>query len=282
MTKLTELSLYFPQLPQALENIRILHISDLHTRGFRSKEQKIRQVIRQGFDMLVCTGDSCYQLCLGEPFRESGHRQTPAPIGVSRYGLVGPVHTDTALAVFRRLLADITFPLGAFAVQGNHDSNEFMAGLPELGVTVLNNQTRQIGLGDCQFNIMGLRGYGRSAIDIPQALLQMDPLLFTIALSHYPEATESLAAAGVDLVLLGHTHGGQLRLPGGRPLTTHTYTGIKYAVGLERIINSYSYTHRGTGYTMFPMRIFCPAEIVRFTLHQGDFANTTISSSEIS
>jgi len=157
-----------------------------------------------------------------------------------------------------------------------------MAELPLLGVTVLNNQTRQLVRGNCLFNILGLRGYGRAAIDIPHALLQTDPLLFTLALSHYPEATESLAAAGVDLILLGHTHGGQLRLPNGRPLTTHTYTGIKYAVGLERINHSYSYTHRGTGYTMFPMRIFCPAEVVRITLHQGDFARTSLSSSEIS
>ena len=275
MLELTEINLYFDQLPSYLDQICILHVTDMHIHSFIKHIHKLRDVMDQGCDMFVLTGDCCYQLRLGNPFY--GQDQDPYHIGLSKQGLALVPQSKQALTVCREILNDFRCPLGVFAVQGNHDPDEFMDELAQLGVTVLANQTTQIIASNGErFNLCGIRCYGRKAVDIPQAILDMDPSLFTVALSHYPENAEPLAAAGVDLILSGHTHGGQICMPNGRPVITHSRTNNKYAFGLQYIADSAIYTSRGLGYSFLPIRSFCPPEITRITLFNGKPDKTSI------
>jgi hypothetical protein len=280
MLELTEISLHLPQLPDYLRGLRILQVGDLHIRGYGQKERHLRRIISQGCDLLIFTGDFCHQLRFSNPFATQTYE--PLRIGLSRQGLIFAAHTDLALEVCEKLLEECSPTLGAFAVQGNHDPNEFMQHLPRLGVTTLTNETQQVHVSNgSYFNLCGLRGYGRSTIDIAQTMLTTEPALFTIAVCHYPEIGMSLAGAGADLILSGHTHGGQICLPSGRPLVTHSFSGHQYATGLERIGSSFIYTTRGLGCSVIPIRLFCPPEITRITLQHGDHGETTIEATRL-
>jgi len=271
--ELTEISLYLPQLPECLEGLRILQVGDLHTQGYQREERRLRKVIEQGCDILAFTGDFCWQWRFSNPFISN---QKPYKVGLSKHGLVFAPKWKQALEVCRRLLEGIHFSIGAYAVQGNHDPDDLMSNLVEQGVVPLRNETRQIVInGGDTFNLCGLNCASRSSLDLPKTVLDIEPDRFAIGMCHYPEMAEPLAQAGVDLILAGHTHGGQICLSNGNPLTTHSQTGRKYASGLTHIGRSVIYTTRGLS-AVLPIRINCPPEIVRLILHKGDANSTTI------
>ena len=192
-------------------------------------------------------------------------------------GLVLAAETEKAITVWQKFLADFTCPLGVYMVQGNHDSGEFLDEMEKMGVTVLANACQPVKLPHGgRLNLCGIRGLGRRTADIPETLSHMEPDIFTIGLCHYPEMAEALAAGGVDLILTGHTHGGQLCLPGGRSIITHSQTGRRYSKGLEQLGDSYVYTVRGVGTTFIPIRMFCPPEVARITLRRGESPSDTI------
>lgn len=270
MVKISEITLFLPQVPRLLQGLRILFFSDMHTLGFGTREEKLRQVMAQGCDILLCGGDCCYEPTL--KFWKSSEQNDRRRSGSANKSSFWQSKVNVALAVWRRLLEDFNCPLGVYVVQGNHDPNIFMRELDQLPVTVLDNQSRQVELtGGGRFNLCGLNCGSSSRADVAHALLNVQTDLFTLGLCHYPEKVEALAAGGVDLILCGHTHGGQICLPGGRALLTHSQTGQKYIVGLERIGPSVIYITRGLGASFIQRRAFCPAEIVRITLHRGEY-----------
>ncbi|MBN1766643.1 MAG: metallophosphoesterase family protein, partial [Sedimentisphaerales bacterium] len=250
---------------------------DLHSREFGPYEQSLYEMMRRDNDMVIFCGDFCYQMRIGNPIY--GQDQEPGRTGLTWQGLEYYPMTTVALDVCQKLLDGFECPLGVYAVQGNHDPTEFMQDLKTLSVNVLRNETIQLSNHNGrQFNICGVCCWGRKAIDIPETLLNMDPKLFTLAICHYPEVAEPLAAAGIDLILFGHTHGGQICLPGGIPIISHSRTRFKYFAGLSRIKDTVIYTTRGLGATLIPTRTFCPAEITRITLHQGSANSTSIQT----
>ena len=90
------------------------------------------------------------------------------------------------------------------------------------------------------------------------------PIYFSILLSHTPEIYDRAAGAGFDLMLSGHTHGGQLCLPGGIPIRLEAKLPRSMAAGLWRHGEMVGYTTRGVGTSLLPVRLNCPPEI---TLH---------------
>lgn len=91
----------------------------------------------------------------------------------------------------------------------------------------------------------------------------------TILLAHSPDAIHEAVEEGVDLVLSGHTHGGQVRLPLIGPLYANTDLGRAYHQGLFRFDGTWLYITRGVGTRAFPVRFLCPPEVTLITLRQG-------------
>lgn len=268
--KVTRVALSLPQLPADLDGIRIFQFGDLHTWGFRKQETHLYQLLRrEKYDLLLISGDLCYphSIPLWNPNRA---RHWDGKVKMYHRTCAGPEITR-ALEVCQTLFRDIKPSLGIFATQGNHDPAYFMQGLSKLGVQVLSNTNRKLKTKtNEEFNLCGIRCRNRKFADVPEMLLSLEPNRFTIALCHYPEYAEILSAAGVDLILCGHTHGGQVCLPNRHPLATHSQTGKKYFTGLERIGQTAVYTTRGVGSSLLPFRIFCPPEVVHITLYKAD------------
>ncbi len=281
MIELSEKTLFFPNLPAALDGLRILHATDLHTRGFGPVEQQLYHQMRQDCQMLVISGDCCFQRCLGLNFFRSNSCANIREKQASLLKLAAPPEKETALEVFGRLLDGYSCQYGIYAIQGNHDPDEFMEDLKKMPVNVLDNANTVLDINGAQLNLLGVNCNGREKCDIPQAVSQLLPDTFTIAITHYPELIEPLAAAGANLILAGHTHGGQICLPHRIPIITHSRTGRKYAAGLETTAAGYSYTSRGLGYCLPAIRIFCPPELGFVTLRRGNPDQTSISYSNI-
>ena len=122
---------------------------------------------------------------------------------------------------------------------------------------------------------------GRGAIELigfpGQARLDMDPLFIAglpmrevgtprIIVSHYPDLIGAGLKLDADLYLCGHTHGGQICLPGQKPLLTHDSLPKKFATGLHRIGDTWINISNGFGFTGISLRIFCPSAVTEFVL----------------
>ena len=162
-------------------------------------------------------------------------------------------------------LGRLRAPLGTFAIRGNHeyhwsgDLDRFEADLAGLGVPVLVNQGRMLrddlylaGADDRQVGSRQMR----------QALAQCEPESACLLASHQPDLLPRVPEA-VGFTLMGHTHGGQVRVPGFPPLMPRSRLGLD--AGLFRT-PAFGYVSRGLGVAHLPVRINCPAELTLATL----------------
>jgi hypothetical protein len=175
------------------------------------------------------------------------------------------------------VLALLKARYGLFTILGNHDlwtDEEIVkAGLTEAGLPLLRNNGQTIVVGQATIYLAGLDDGWSGRPDLNAALEQGSPGALTILLAHEPDLAEEVALDGrVSLQLSGHSHGGQVRLPGiGAPVLP--YLGIKYDQGLYRIPSQsraddglWLYTNRGLGVIAPPIRVNCPPEITEITL----------------
>jgi hypothetical protein len=155
---------------------------------------------------------------------------------------------------------------GTFATLGNHE--HWVANLGELRaiftrhrIPLLQNEHRVIATGQGPVAVAGIDDLRSGRPDLGAALSGLDPAIPTILLSHRPEIFPRAAAAGVDLTLAGHYHGGQVKLalPGMELSPAHLRT--PYPEGLFRKGASHLYVSRGIGTTFTPVRLNAPPEI---------------------
>lgn len=236
-----------PGLPAALEGFTILHLSDLHL----DLDARLAPVVAQAiagleYDIAVVTGD----------FNNF------------------TVHMDdTALDEMARLVPVFTAPL--YGVLGNHDSLRDVPVLERMGVKMLLNESVLIPRGDAIVRLAG--------IDDPNIFRthDLDKALgtprrhadLTVLLAHAPCIHRDAAARGVDIVLCGHTHGGQICLPNGYTPRIHKDGGARHVQkGLWRDGPTQGWTSSGTGACGIPVRINCPPEILlhQFVAARGD------------
>ncbi len=238
--KLAQLQLRFRDLPPAFDGYRILHLSDTHFESLPSVgDAAARCLDGHHYDLVVLTGDF----------------QRPAP-----------TDPDAALEPLRAILDAVTFRDGLIATLGNHDRAELVPVLEGLGAMVLTNEHAIVRRDGATLVLAGTDDVSCFFTTDATACLEPTPDGFRIALVHSPELAQAAAAAGFSLYLSGHTHGGQICLPGGRPVLTCLTVNRAFARGLWRCGPMIGYTSAGLGGAELPVRFACPPEIVSIVL----------------
>ncbi len=236
------LVLFSSRLPVGFDDVRILHISDLHlTRWTASAAELSRRLEAISTDLLVITGDL-------------GHRSW---------------RWKTSLASIHRLLEPVRAPLGRFFILGNHDAKEILPALEERGFTPLMNRSQWLTRGQSQIAVVGLAQHRRIDTDIPAALAGIPPQAFKLMLMHYPDLIHAAAAARIDVCLAGHTHGGQICYPDGKPIIRHDVLPNYMCTGVHRVGDTWLVVNRGVGKAGLRVRMFCPPHVILLRLKRG-------------
>jgi uncharacterized protein len=227
------------KLPPAFDNFAILHLSDLHA---DISEGAMRQV-------LSIVGDLRYDICV--------------LTGDYRGATYGPF--ESSLKTIDTLRSRLNGPL--YGVLGNHDSIRMAPRLEAMGIRMLFNECEVLSRGEEEIYLAGVDdAHFYRADDIAMAASQIPQDGFSILLSHTPEIYDRAAAAGFDLMFSGHTHGGQLCLPGGIPIKLEANLPRVMGAGLWRHAGMVGYTSVGAGTSILPVRLNCPPEVTLHTL----------------
>jgi predicted MPP superfamily phosphohydrolase len=176
---------------------------------------------------------------------------------------------EASLAEVERLLPALPTPV--YAVLGNHDSIDMVPPLEAMGVRFLVNEAVTLGRGDAAIHLAGVDDAHFYRMDnLDQALAAVPAGAFTILLSHTPELWRHAAHSDVDLMLSGHTHGGQICLPGGVPIFLSAKLPRRLGRGSWRHHDLVGYTSTGCGACVVPVRFNCPPEITLHVLERAE------------
>ena len=242
--ELTETDILIPDLPPAFDGFRITQVSDLHHSPIVPAADVHRVVAlaqATGADMFALTGDYT----------------------TARASYVGPV---------AEALGTLAAPAGVWAVLGNHDhytdAELTTRALTRARIGVLNNAHTALTRGGDTLQLVGVDDWSWGKSDWPRAFTGVDARKATLLLSHQPIVLDLPQTEGVDLVLSGHTHGGQLRLPlVGAPI--RFVNEFKYLRGHYRRGRTQLYVSRGTGTVGLPIRLGAPPEIAVLRLRRA-------------
>jgi uncharacterized protein len=227
-------------LPRAFNRFTILHITDLHVETNPGAIQRMIKLVEDlKFDICVLTGDF-------------------------RARVFGPF--DAALSVMERMRSQLGERV--YAVLGNYDSVGMLPALEMMGIRVLFNESEPIVRGSQKLHLAGVDDahYYRSA-DVQKAAAGIPGDEFAILLSHTPEIYRQAAEAGFKLLLSGHTHGGQVCLPGSIPITLSSHVPRRLGAGPWTYQGMAGYTSVGVGCSAVCVRFHCPPEITLHHLH---------------
>ncbi len=253
----SEISVSSDRLPDSFSGCCIAQISDLHNAEFGDENEKLLRMLSESKpDIIVITGD-----------------------------LIDSRRTDTDVAIrFAKEAAEIA---PTYYVTGNHEARmehyeELKFSLVNAGVTVLEDETavwernsqtvRLLGLNDPDFTIKGdLFGEIPAMASTKLQAMLGEETGYTILLSHRPELFDTYASCGIDLVLSGHAHGGQFRLPfiGGLYAPGQGFFP-KYDAGLYTKDRTSMAVSRGLGNSIIPIRFNNPPEMILIKLSTGE------------
>jgi uncharacterized protein len=232
----------FKELPLLFDGFTILHLSDMHV---DLNEGAMRRLIE-------LVGDMRYDLCV--------------LTGDYRGKNFGPF--EAALEGVARVRAHLKEPL--YGVLGDHDTIQMVPGLEAMGIRMLLNECEVIVRGDQQIYLAGIDDAHYHRVDnIEKAALQIPNGEFSILLSHTPEIYRQAAHADFNLLLSGHTHGGQICLPGSIPIILDAVLPRRMGAGAWQYHNMTGYTSVGAGSSVVPVRLNCPPEITLHCLRSG-------------
>jgi predicted MPP superfamily phosphohydrolase len=178
-----------------------------------------------------------------------------------------PRYIGSAVEVLGELVNEA--PLGGLAVLGNHDMynsvTKVTAGLEAVGIPVLRNASVPVTYGGDTLWVTGIDETLLGDPDPPAAFARVPNGAAALAVWHEPQFAEQAAAQGAFLQLSGHTHGGQVRLPGVGPIGL-PIDGKRYVMGLNNAAGMAIYTARGVGVYRPPLRFNCPPEVTVISL----------------
>jgi uncharacterized protein len=171
-----------------------------------------------------------------------------------------------------QILRNLHAPFGVWAVMGNHDAftdpDHVTAALRDVGINVLVNQSTPIEKNGGRFWLGGVDDILGKASDLDATLHNIPANEATVLMVHEPDFADRVARHPVDLQLSGHTHAGQIRVPGLPPLFLPELAK-KYVWGLYKIGDLTLYTNAGLGTVDIPIRFNCPPEITMLTIRRG-------------
>lgn len=230
-----------PDLPTSFEGFTILHLSDLHVDMNPGAMQRMTEILPGlKYDICVLTGDF-------------------------RGNTFGPF--DATLLGMMRLRSHLNESV--YGVLGNYDSVRMLPELENMGIRMLLNESETIARGNQRVHLAGVDdAHYFSTADLEQAASRIPSSEFSILLSHTPEIYRQAAHTGFKLLLSGHTHGGQVCLPGSIPIITLSSDLPRHmAAGPWRYEMMAGYTSVGVGSSVVPIRFNCPPEITLHHLH---------------
>jgi len=231
-------------LPDSFDGYKVLHLSDLHNKNFRRDQSNLVDHIQDLNPHIICiTGD-----------------------------LIDGRKTD--LQPVKHLLEQLKGQYPIYYVSGNHEYSSgkyhaLMDLLQDFDVMVLDNQVIDLKVQGASINLLGLSDplFNQNAPYDTLIDMNLHPDRLNLLLAHRPEYIEAYEQAGVDLVLSGHAHGGQFRLPfiGGIYSPGQgwfpNYSEGQHEIGQTTLIIS-----RGLGNSIFPQRLFNRPELILITL----------------
>lgn len=236
--ELVENVVRIPDLPQPFQGLRILHLSDLHL----DMSEQISHAI------IECARNASYDICVWT--------------GDYRYRTYGTF--ERVIQSVRNLRGSLSGPV--YAVLGNHDSVKMVPEFEDADIRMLMNESVVIerdgqslhlaGIDDAHF--FGVGSIEKALAAVPDG----EPI---ILLSHTPEVYRLAAHAGIRLLLCGHTHGGQICLPGGIPMMLDARIPRRLGHGNWQFGTMLGYTSRGAGSSVVDARLNCRPEI---TVHE--------------
>lgn len=171
---------------------------------------------------------------------------------------------------------------GVYAVLGNHDfrvgADQIASALRRADIEVLRNRHVTLRRRGQKLCVAGIDDFLYRA-DLPRAMRGLSDRTPTVLLSHNPDIIEDAARMGIDLVLSGHTHGGQIRLPFIGCVYGRSDKDMRFKKGRDTLRGTQIYVSRGLGTVVLPVRYGCPPEIPHFVLEPRERSNGTARSS---
>ncbi len=222
-------------LPPALSGLRIGLVTDLHRSDTVTHDlidAAVQLLMAQTPDLIILGGD----------YVTWGDRRFVEPAAEA--------------------LAPLSAPQGVFAILGNHDNDHDMPpALAAKGFVVLRDARTRLTIRGETLDLAGIRYWTRKPSEIAYVLRGASPNV--ILLAHTPMRLIEASALAIPLVLSGHTHGGQIVLPGIGAVAAHEFPVI---AGAGRRDNTRIFVSRGVGTVYVPVRLNCPPEVAVLTL----------------
>ena len=249
--EITTIEVEDSKIPKSFDNFSIIQISDLHDAEFGKNQKNLIERVKEiDPDIIVITGDF---------------------IDFSRYNIKNSSN----------FISGVSDSYNVYYVPGNHEAalksryEEVRDNLQKAGATVLDNQNYKICKDNKCINLIGVQDISfienKDENILKNTISELkDESLYNILLSHRPNLWETYEKAGMDLVLSGHAHGGQIRLP----FTNGLYApdqGVfpQYTSGANKFGNTLVVIRRGLGNSRFPFRVNNRPEIVNIILHSS-------------
>jgi predicted MPP superfamily phosphohydrolase len=229
-------------LPAAFSGYRILQLSDLHLDMDPRNAQAVSERVRGlDYDLCVLTGDY-------------------------RAKTYGPY--EQVLAGMRALRPMLKEPI--YAILGNHDTIRLVPDLEAMGIRMLLNESVLLERSGQSIHLAGIDDAHYFQVhNLDKASAAIPPDAIALLLSHTPETYRHAAHAGFQAMLCGHTHGGQICLPGGFPLFWDAKCPRALAAGAWRYRDMHGYTSVGAGTSVVNARLNCPPEVTLHRLRGG-------------
>ena len=233
--QLTRSAFPVPGLPESLRGLRVGVLTDIH-----HSQTVPREMVSAAVNMMMAEKPDL--IVLGGDYVSWRDRRYVHPAAEA--------------------LAPLTAPHGVIAILGNHDDDrEMPAALAAKGFTVLKDARTRLSIRDEAIDFAGVRYWTYKVADIAHVLRGTLPL--TILLAHTPKRLNEAQQFAVPAVISGHTHGGQIVLPGLGPIAAREFPVVS---GLGMRPGTTIFVSRGVGTIYVPVRINCPPEVAVLTL----------------